>query len=58
MPRIKYTPEDIKKVERLTNKGVSDVEIEDLTGFNRGFITSTTTDYWKQKMINKDEEKK
>lgn len=46
----KYTDEQIKKVQELTEKGVPNVEIQKKTNINRSKITKITTDYWKAKM--------
>jgi hypothetical protein len=53
--RNTYSAADRTRICDLTNEGVSDTKIVELTGFGCGFVASVTTKYWKDKMIKTDE---
>lgn len=54
-PKHKTSPAEIKEIERLTSKGVSDRDIQKQTGLNLNVVTRYSTLYWQRKMNNKTE---
>jgi len=48
-----YTEIHKEKVIKLHLEGKNDVEILKETGYGKAFIQSTTTKYWKQRMLLK-----
>lgn len=51
MPRgPRHKDEDFYQVMDLADKGVADVDIEEVTGFNLGWIGGVTRKYWIDKM--------
>jgi len=50
----KYSKSQIEEVEMLTEKGVVISDICEITGVKRSKVTKITTDYWNNKMKNKD----
>jgi hypothetical protein len=51
----RYTEADKVKVIRLMQLGLRDHEIAKNTGFSVSWVGNQTTEYWKQKMLNKNE---
>jgi hypothetical protein len=51
----RYTEADKVKVIRLMQLGLRDHEIAKNTGFSVRWVGNQTTEYWKQKMLNKNE---
>ena len=56
MARKTYTEQDKQRIRELTEIGISDTEITQITGVNYSVVQLATTRYWKNKMLNKREE--
>lgn len=50
----KYTQAQINEVEKLTEKGLKLSDICEITGVKKSRVTKITTDYWNNKMKNKE----
>ena len=56
MARKTYTKQVKQRIRELTEIGISDTEITQITGVNYSVVQVVTTNYWKTKMLNKREE--
>ena len=56
-PRFKITESQRKLIQTLGNKGMPDVRIAEQMKLPRSCVTHIVTNFWKQKMIDKDEGK-
>ena len=56
--RYKYDNTSIKQVEKLASKGYTDTKISEIIGIPYAFIQKVTTDYWNNKMKQKEKKKK
>jgi len=56
--RYKYDNTSIKQVEKLASKGYTDTKISEIIGIPYSFIQKVTTDYWNNKMKQKEKKKK
>lgn len=54
MKSRRYSKKDKDKILSLAKQNYSDTEIERMTGFGHSTIGKITTEYWNNKMNNKE----
>lgn len=48
-----YTPETIKKIEQMADKGITDKEIAETLNLTVSGVSGRTRDFWKKKFLMK-----